>query len=295
MCTNTTNTTSTLETLQGVAYCPLLLFGLLLNAAALWASYTQRASWTDTHIYILNLVAADSALIFFLPLRIYDSFSCLPKNYFCTFLVNTHYINMYASIFTSTAISVHRYLVVRFPLRARAWRKRKMTAFAVCLAIWVFVLTICAIFREENYPDKLCSCFERCKNQGITLQFGFMLVFAGFLLPLLTVVFCSSQILSILLKDKNTKSGKRKSSISIVTANMVVFIFCYTPIHIRFAVLSFGTPPSDPLSEHLFLSISEWIAASNCCLDSISYYFLLKKITYRMESSDAPRASQTAE
>lgn len=278
MCTNTTCTTGTLETLQGVAYCPLFLFGLLLNAAALWAFYTQRASWTDTHIYILNLAAADSALISFLPFRIYDTFFCLPLTKFCTFLVSIHYINMYASIYTSTAISVHRYLAVRFPLRARAWRKKKIAAFAVCLAIWVFVGTVCAIFSEENSPGKLCTCFERCKNQGLKLQFGVMLIFAGFFIPLLIVVFCSSQIISILLKDKDTKSGERKGSISIVTANMIVFILCYTPIHIRFAVLSFGKTPSDPLSEHVFLFMSEWIASTNCCLDSISYYFLLKKV-----------------
>lgn len=270
------NTTSTLDTLQGVAYCPLFLCGLLLNAAALWASITQRASWTDTHIYIMNLAAADSALIFFLPFRIYHAFSCLPKTLLCTFLVSIHYINVYASIFTSTAISVHRYLAVRFPLRARAWRKKKMAAFGVCLAIWVFVVTICVIFRKENDPEKLCTCFERCRHERLGLQFGVTLISVGYLLPLLIIVFCSTQIISILLKDKGTKPVERKSSIGIVTANMIVFIFCYTPIHIKFAASSFGAPSLDDQSEHLLVIISEWIASTNCCLDSITYFFLLK-------------------
>ncbi|KAM6989961.1 G-protein coupled receptor 35 [Tautogolabrus adspersus] len=277
-----TNFTCKVETLQGLAYCPLFLLGLLVNAAALRASIAQRASWTDTHIYMLNLAAADSALFLFLPFRIYDAFFCLPNTFFCTILVNTHYINMYASIFTSAAISIHRYLTVRFPLQARSWRRKKEAAVAVCLTIWAFVVTICVIFSEENSPTKLCTCYERRTDQRLTLQFVVMLVFVGFLAPLLIVVFCSSRIIFILL-NKDATSEERKSTISIVTANMIVFIVCYTPIHVSFVVSYFSIlPPNCQLEQTIipqrtYKLLSEWIASTNCCLDSISYYFLLKK------------------
>uniref|UniRef100_A0A3Q3E878 G-protein coupled receptors family 1 profile domain-containing protein n=1 Tax=Labrus bergylta TaxID=56723 RepID=A0A3Q3E878_9LABR len=254
---------------QGLAYCPLFLLGFLVNAAAVRGLFAQRASWTDTHIYILNLAAADSALILFLPFRIYNAFFCLPPNFFCTFLVNIHFINMYASIFTSAAISVHRYLTVQFPLQARSWRRKKEAALAVCLTIWVFVVTICIIFIEENYPQKLWRCYERCKDERLKLQFVVTLVLAGFLAPLLIIVFCSSWLIFILLKQ-NTKSEERKSTISMVTANMIVFIVCYTPIHVSFSEQTI-------VPQSIFLHLSEWIASTNCCFDSISYYFLLKK------------------
>ncbi|XP_060900429.1 G-protein coupled receptor 35 [Labrus mixtus] len=276
-----TNPPCKVETLQGLAYCPLFLLGLLVNAAALLSLVAQRASWTDTHIYMLNLAAADSALILFLPFRIYNAFFCLPKTFFCTFLVNIHFINMYASIFTSAAISVHRYLTVQFPLQARSWRRKKEAALVVCFSIWVFVVTICIVFREENYPPKLRTCYERCTDQHLKPQFFVMLVFAGFLAPLLIIVFCSSWIIFILLKQ-NTKSEERKSTISIVTANMIVFIVCYTPIHVSFVVSYFSITPPNCLNQTImpqtiFLHSSEWIASTNCCFDSISYYFLLKK------------------
>ncbi|XP_044074228.1 G-protein coupled receptor 35 isoform X2 [Siniperca chuatsi] len=281
MCNNTTNITDTscrVKTLQGLAYIPLFLVGFLVNAAALRAFLAKRDSWTDTHIYMFNLAIADSTLILFLPFRIYDAFFCMPKSLLCTFLMYTHYINMYASILTTIAISVHRYLSIRFPLQARSWKQKKETAFAVCLFFWGLLVTICAIYRKENYPEKLWTCYERCKDQPLNLQFVVIMIFLGFLTPLLIVVFCSSQIICILSKVDD-KSEEKKSTIGIVTANMIVFIVCYTPIHVAFLVNHFHPPPPNWHSEntpaHVYLLVSEWIASTNCCFDSISYYFLL--------------------
>ncbi|XP_045908544.1 G-protein coupled receptor 35-like [Micropterus dolomieu] len=154
--TNITNTICKVNILEGLAYIPLFLVGFLVNAAALRAFIAKRVSWTDTHIHMFNLAIADSALILFLPFRIYDSFFCLPKTYLCT-----HFTNMYASILTMAAISIQHYLSIRFPLQARSWRKEKGTAFVVCLVLWVLLVTMCAIFRKENYPEKLWTCYER--------------------------------------------------------------------------------------------------------------------------------------
>ncbi|XP_034744057.1 G-protein coupled receptor 35 [Etheostoma cragini] len=281
VCNSTTNTTNIqVEALQGSGYSLVFLLGLLVNAAALRAFIAKRGPWTDTHIYMLNLVIADTALILFIPLRIYDAFYRMPRSLLCTFLIFLHYINMYASILTTTAICVQRYLVIRFPLQARSWRKKKETACAVCLVIWGLLVTICAVFRNDNHPEKLWTCYGRCKDIPLHPEFIAILVCLGFLTPLLIIVFCSSRIICILLKV-NDKSEERKSTIGIVTANMIVFLFCYTPIHIGFIVNYFEKVPknwqSKHLPAHMYLLAAEWIASTNCCFDSISYYFLLKQ------------------
>lgn len=280
MYTNITNDTCREDTLQGVAYSALFLLGFFVNAAALRAFTAKRNSWTDTHIYMFNLVIADSALILFLPFRIYDSFFCLKKTLLCTFLMFIHFINVYASILTTTAISVQRYLSIRFPLQARSWTRKKEAAFFVCLIIWGILVTICIIFQDAMYPEKLWTCYERRKDQPLKVPFMVMLMFVGFFAPLLIIVFCSSQIICILLKV-DEKSEETKSIVGIVTANMIVFIVCYTPIHVGLLVNYFNDPPpnwqfTDPPS-HVYLLVSEWIAATNCCFDSISYYLLLKQ------------------
>lgn len=290
---NTTNTTSNIidscnstckvETIQGIGYTLLFLLGSFLNIAALRAFIGEWNSWTDTHIYMFNIAVADFTLILFLPFRIYDAFLCVPKTVLCTFLINIHFINIYASMVATAALSVHRYLTIRFPMWVRSWRMKKKTAFAVCLIMWGSLVTICVTFREDNYPDKLWTCYERSKDHPLRLQFVVLLVCLGFLIPLFTVLFCSSQIIYFLLKKKN-KSEERKSTIEIVTANMIVFICCYTPIHIGFFVNYFYIPPSDwqsaYLPPHVFFIVSEFIASTNCCFDSISYYFLLRRFYF---------------
>uniref|UniRef100_A0A3Q3WMW2 G-protein coupled receptors family 1 profile domain-containing protein n=1 Tax=Mola mola TaxID=94237 RepID=A0A3Q3WMW2_MOLML len=194
---------------------------------------TKWNTWTDTHVYMFNLAIADFALILFLPFRIYDVFICLSK----TFLTS--------SILSTAAISAHRYLAI----------KRAVTT---CLALWGVVLTISAVFQEEKYPNRLWTCYERCKVRPLQLRFVFTLVFPGFLLDHL----CS------------------KCTTGTALANMIVFIVCYKPIHVGFLVnYSYSPPPvwqSGFLPAHVYVIVSEWIASTNCCFDSISYYFLTR-------------------
>ncbi|KAF7222773.1 G-protein coupled receptor 55 [Nothobranchius furzeri] len=281
MCTNISfSPNCTVGTFELVAYSPVFLVGFLVNVAALRAFISKWKLWTNTHIYMLNLAIADFILILSLPFRIYDTFFCLPVNSLCTFLMNLHFINMYASIMTTTAISVHRYVVIKFPLHVRSWRRRKETAVAVCQIFWILLVTLAVVFREENSPEKLWTCYERRKCFSLSLKFVLLLVLCGFFIPLLIVVFCSSQIIYVMLKRRK-RSEEQRSIIGIVTANMIVFLVCYTPLHVAFVVNYFHKFPLDPqrwnAPVHMYLRVSEWIASTNCCFDSISYYFLLKK------------------
>uniref|UniRef100_A0A3Q3WWG2 G-protein coupled receptors family 1 profile domain-containing protein n=1 Tax=Mola mola TaxID=94237 RepID=A0A3Q3WWG2_MOLML len=208
---------------------------------------TKWNTWTDTHVYMFNLAIADFALILFLPFRIYDVFICLSKTFLtCTFLISTHFINI-----------AHRYLAISFP-----------PAVTTCLALWGVVLTISAVFQEEKYPNRLWTCYERCKVRPLQLRFVFTLVFPGFLAPLLMAVFCTSWIIC-------------KCTTGTALANMIVFIVCYKPIHVGFLVnYSYSPPPvwqSGFLPAHVYVIVSEWIASTNCCFDSISYYFLTRE------------------
>lgn len=280
MCTNDTNLTCKVELHYGLAFCPVFLLGVLINAAALRAFVAKRKHWTDTHIYMLNLAIADLTLILFLPFRIYDAFFCLPKNCLCTFLIQTHYVNMYASILTTASIAVHRYLAIRFPLQTRFWRRKKETAVCVCVFIWTFLVTLSIIFKDESKPENLWTCYERCEDMRLNPWFLGLLLSVGFLIPFLIITFCSSQIIWIIFKVQD-KSEEMKSVARMVTANMIVFIVCYTPIHISFVVNYFYTPPlkwmSAYLPAHIFFNVSEMIASTNCCFDAFGYYFLLKR------------------
>uniref|UniRef100_A0A3P8XQZ8 G-protein coupled receptors family 1 profile domain-containing protein n=1 Tax=Esox lucius TaxID=8010 RepID=A0A3P8XQZ8_ESOLU len=259
-----------MDIFEGVAYAPVFLVGLVLNIVALSVFFAKRATWTGTHIYMLNLSVADCALILFLPFRIYDSFLCLSNLNLCSILISIHYINMYASIFTVTAISIHRYVAVKFPFQTRAWHSKK-GARVVCGAVWIIVLAISIMFSIANSPSQLSSCFERREN--ISLGWLVVLGVLGYLAPLFIMLFCSILIILVLLKKKNEDTTSDKNIVGIVTANLIVFVICFTPIHVGYLLMYLG----DNYILHGVWLVCKWITSTNCFLDSISYYFLLKE------------------
>ncbi|XP_051984590.1 G-protein coupled receptor 55 [Xyrauchen texanus] len=104
-----------------VVYPPVFIVSLVFNITALCIfCRIKHKHLTDMHIYMLNLLVADFLAIFFLPFRIFEAFCPLKTTGFCTFLLCTQYSNMYGSIFTITAISIHRFIAIRFPFLIKA-------------------------------------------------------------------------------------------------------------------------------------------------------------------------------
>lgn len=268
------------------AYTPVFVLGLLLNASALWR-FKRTPQWTDMHIYMLNLLLADSLLTLFLPFRIFETYFPMQLTIFCTFLICVHYSNMYASIFTITVISIHRYMVVRFPMQNQtsgaSEARRKKISSGICAFIWLIVMTLCLTFRQNMHPDKLRTCYERKGNCKMSLEFLLVLEILGYLLPIVTVTTCSTQASRIVQKSlkairqhtDNKITDKRKRIIAIVTANMIVFIVCFTPIHVAYLLRYIFDENARFI--HIFYEVSEWLATTNCVLDSVGYYFLLNK------------------
>lgn len=264
-----------------VGYTLVFSGGLILNITVLFI-FSRIKHWNDTHIYMLNLLIADFLAIIFLPFRILDSFCTLDKTKLCTILVCIHYSNMYCSIFTITAISVHRFLAVRFPFLGRAHKaKRQKIAVSVCILIWTTITIICAIFHPDLNPEYLFSCYNRKMEDKLNLNFFLILEIVGYLVPLAIIILCSTQTIHNLVKSiKNVEKiegMKRKSIAAVISANMFTFIVCFTPIHIGFLLEYLSKDRDD--NTFRFSDVAQWIATTNCCLDSIGYYFLLKRVS----------------
>uniref|UniRef100_A0A8C7MXI0 G-protein coupled receptors family 1 profile domain-containing protein n=1 Tax=Oncorhynchus kisutch TaxID=8019 RepID=A0A8C7MXI0_ONCKI len=267
---------------QRVVYSPVFLLGLALNLSALRVFYRKRASFTDTHIYMLNLAVADCALITFLPFRIYHTFFSITSPGLCAVLVLINFTNMYASIFTVTAISVQRFIAIQFPFHSRRMGSKKQVAVVVCVMIWVTIVVLCVIFREHNRSEHNLACFER-EFHLFPLGYILSLEILGYVVPLLTMLLCSCQTICTLLAYKDMHSYKdNRKSIRIISANLVVFFICYTPIHMAFFMklyVAYKVPTDCQQYNlmHKFYHVSEWIATTNCCLDAIGYFFLVKE------------------
>ncbi|XP_016146313.1 G-protein coupled receptor 55-like [Sinocyclocheilus grahami] len=266
---------------ERAAYIPVFIVGLSFNITAL-CIFCRLKRWTDMHIYMFNLLAADFLAIIFLPFRILEAFCPIKPSELCTFLLCTQYSNMYSSIFTITAISIHRFIAVRFPFLTKALAsKSKTIAISKCIFIWVIVAVICVINQKDLVKEKLETCYDRILAKKLQNHFILLLEILGYLIPVLVVIFCSTQTIYILVRSLRNVQGRdraeRKKIAAVITANMFTFIVCFTPVHIGL-LLQFLSDDSGKDFVHVFLDVAEWIAITNCCLDSIGYYFLLKRV-----------------
>ncbi|XP_043076473.1 G-protein coupled receptor 55-like [Puntigrus tetrazona] len=274
---------------ERVAYTPVFVVGLFFNVTALCV-FCRLKRWTDTHIYMFNLLLADFLSIIFLPFRILEAFCPMTPSAFCTFLLCTQYSNMYSSIFTITAISVHRFIAVRFPFLMKTLAsKSKAIATSKCVFIWTVVVVVCACNSKDLNQELLETCYDRKLTKKLERHFFLLLEILGYVIPVLVVVFCSTRTIYVLIGSLKHVQGRdkaeRKNIAAIITANMFTFIVCFTPVHIGLLLQYVILDDSWKDFVHVFLDVTEWIATTNCCLDSIGYYFLLKRVNKREKRS----------
>ncbi|RMC02351.1 hypothetical protein DUI87_21520 [Hirundo rustica rustica] len=109
-------------------------------------------------------------------------------------------------------------------------------------------------------------------------------IFFVFTLPLAVLTFCSTEVIRNLKKHLNTNSPEDKSiqkAIRIIYANLIVFLMCFLPAYLgllaRFIMESVGATCFLLCVMKNFSSVMRRIATSNCCLDSVCYYFVTRE------------------
>jgi len=122
-----------------VLYLVTSVFGLSGNSLTILVLLRHRRVRTVATCFILNLAVADDLFIVSLPFMAYSTYAgrWAFGDVACR-LMNTFWgVNLYASIFTMTLMSVDRYLAVVHPLSSISYRTCR-NALVVCAVIWVF-------------------------------------------------------------------------------------------------------------------------------------------------------------
>ncbi|XP_056615627.1 G-protein coupled receptor 35.1 [Triplophysa dalaica] len=276
------NVTNNTLILHKVTSIPTFILGLLGNIYVFVIfSRRPRKEWTNMMIYITNMAIADSVVLAILPFMIHFYNSKLPPEFkaICNIVLSLFYVNMYVSIFTVTAISVVRYIAVKFPLKAREILSRR-SALVVCGLIWLVMLCFCPIYFLKDSGNDKTMCFQRVK-ESLSLHFILLLTVVGFLLPFLIVLFCSIKIICTLRKrlDVGHRSEKLQCMF-IIAANLIVFVICFLPIHfgfiLKYIAQSYDFSCDAQVFAHNFVHVAMFVSIMNCGLDSFCYYFATK-------------------
>ncbi|NXK62623.1 GPR35 protein, partial [Sylvietta virens] len=264
---------------QLVVYIPVLALGLPLNAVAFWAFCCKLKRWTETKVYMINLIVADSFLLFTLPFLLYFTKYKHPIDHLCVAIQNIYFVNMPMSVFIITLIAIDRYIAIKFPLKAMILRSPLKSA-SICGFLWVILVIYCNFYPAFQSSWEGC-CFRRQSVQP--KYFSLFYSICGYFIPLGIVIFCSVQVIRCLKKKMATSPHETKlfqKAVHIVSVNLCVFAVCFSPFHIslllRYAVEIAGARALMPGVVNC-IKITACLANCNCCLDAFCYYFAAKE------------------
>lgn len=282
----TLNITAGVQNFQLAALIPTFILGVPGNIYVLVTfCRLPRTDWTYMNIYITNMAIADCVVLVLLPVRIasyiWESSQLWDQTNkeLCYVLVSVYYVNMYVSIFTVTAISVVRYVAIKYPLKAREILCCR-NALVVCALIWLVTCSLSAAFHRVDEPEKntTIKCFQKNKEEELPLAFILVLNIIGFLVPFLIMLFCSVRVIFKLRKQ--LEIGFRSEKIQcmfIIAANLIVFVLCFFPIHFgfffKYVTQAYKHSCSAQFFAHNFVHGAMCVSSMNCALDCFSYYF----------------------
>ncbi|XP_074010297.1 G-protein coupled receptor 35-like [Numenius arquata] len=264
--------------IEFVLYNLIFFFGAVFNAFALWVFFYKIKKWTETKVYVINLVIADCFVVCTLPSMSYLLWNKSTRNELCQFIEAMYIINMVVSIYIVSFISIDRYIAIKHPLKARTFRSPSKAAL-LCGLLWVSVIIGTTLNLWQRHA---ALCFQKDTTVPATLSLFY--IFFAFTLPLTILTFCSTEVIRNLKRHLNTNSPEDKSiqkAVHIIYANLIVFLVCFLPASLgilaRFITERVGATCFMLQVMKNFSSVTRCIATSNCCLDSICYYFVTKE------------------
>ncbi|XP_068181603.1 type-2 angiotensin II receptor [Antennarius striatus] len=198
-----------MSTVIPAIYAIICVLGTIVNALAVGVLAHARASRTTVaNTFMLNLCVSD--LLFLLSLPLWAVYYSHGYNWpfggiACKVAGALHNLNLYASIFFITSMSVDRYLAIVRPLRSQSTRNNKRARLA-CILVW-FLACACTfpslylrdIHHLEELGVKACGISYPSYDWYMTLVW--MKMSLAFLLPLLIISGCYYAIGRHLMAD----------------------------------------------------------------------------------------------
>ncbi|XP_054852651.1 putative P2Y purinoceptor 10 [Eublepharis macularius] len=285
--------------LYAATYTIIFVPGLLANGLALWVLCRFVSKKSKAVIFMINLAAADLAHVFSLPLRMYYYLNHRWPfgSFLCQVCFYLKYLNMYASIFFLTCISIQRYLFLLHPFKAKNWKRRY--DIAISAAVWTGVGAACLplpILRSSDLSNDTSTCFADLGMKQVAMGASITLVvvaeFAGFVVPLTLILYCTWKMRQSLQENETIHTplqptSEKRKALRMILACAAVFFVCFTPYHVNFPIFMMVKREAilDCAVRHralYFHPISLCLASLNCCLDPILYYFTTSEFQERL-------------
>lgn len=295
-----------------VIYSLVCALGLVGNLLVLYLMKSKQV-WkkSSINLFVTSLAVTDFQFVLTLPFWAVENaldFTWLFGKAMCKIVSYVTAMNMYASVFFLTAMSVARYWSLASALKGRRRRPHCCSARCITVFIWVTAVTAAlppAVFSTtvtvSNDEDL---CLVKFPETNGTAQFWLGLyhsqkVLLGFVAPLVIISACYLLLLRFITsKNINTSCAKRRAKVTkSVTIVVLSFFLCWLPnqalttwgILIKFNVVHFSYEYYT-MQVYVF-PVSVCLAHSNSCLNPILYCLMrrefrkaLRKLLWSMTS-----------
>ncbi|KAM6151404.1 type-2 angiotensin II receptor [Rhynchocyon petersi] len=223
-------------------YYIIFVIGFLVNIIVVTLFCCQKGPKKVSSIYIFNLAMADLLLLGTLPLWasyysyrydwLFGPVMCKVSSSFLT-------LNMFASIFFITCMSVDRYQSVIYPFlsqRRNPWQASYIVPLVWCMACLASLPTF--YFRDVRTIEYLgvnacVMAFPPEKYAQWSAGIALMKNILGFIIPLIFIATCYFGIRKHLLKANSYGKNRitRDQVLKMAAAVVLAFIICWLPFH----------------------------------------------------------------
>ncbi|KAM3921901.1 chemerin-like receptor 1 [Leptodactylus fuscus] len=268
-----------------VVYSLGFLLGTAGNGLVIWFTIF-RMKKTVNVIWFLNLSIADFTFTLFLPLSIIylaNGFHWVFGNFLCRLNSTVAFLNLYASVFLLTVISIDRFISVIFPVWCQNHRTPTLAIFVV-IAVWILAL-LCSlpyfIIRDTVQYDGSIICYNNFelgepKDEGRSLHKGLTIMrfLIAFVIPFTIIVTCYTVIALRIHRDRMTTSSK---PFKVIMAVIVCFFICWVPYHIFSFLELYSAYRDDRHLQYetlLGIPLASSLAFMNSCVNPFLYVFI---------------------
>ncbi|KAK7135014.1 hypothetical protein R3I93_018196 [Phoxinus phoxinus] len=239
----------------------------------------------STNLFILNLGLADLCFIVFcVPFQatIYTMDEWVFGPFVCKAVHFIIYLTMYASIFTLTAVSLDRYLAIRYPLRSRETRtpRNALTSISLVWALSLFCSSPYLSYYQQMDLNGTTVCIPAWNIHHRRAMDVCTFIF-GYLIPVLILGITYARTIRYLwtsvdpMQDMSeSRKAKRKVTKMIIIV-AVLFCLCWLPHHLVILCMLFGHFPLNHTT-YVIRILSHLVAYANSCLNPIVYALVSK-------------------
>nr|XP_032803260.1 apelin receptor A-like [Petromyzon marinus] len=259
-------------TLIPIVYSLVFVCGLVGNGLVVWTIARLKTRKRNTDLYIASLASAD--LVFVLTLPLWAAYTALGYHwpfggFLCTLSSCVSMLNMYASIFCLTCLSLDRYVAVVCSMRCHSFRTARVTkallagvwTFSSLMALFTAALATTKTIAEDpadasyggNFLDDDDDDYDASGGRVVCVveysslssngemspdwwnaMAGLFHTSASFVLPEVVMIYCYACIMAKIqnhFTHVRRESGKRRRLLRTIFNLVLTFTVCWLPFH----------------------------------------------------------------